>query len=155
FAACSANSGSDTFQEATGASDNSGGQGGFDLGLGGHGAGAADGGILMQEPKCVGVDPNIDNDGDGWTGAQGDGNDCTNQMYPGAQDYRGNSIDEDCNGGKDDNPTNCVGASNLASTDPIDGAKAMGLCKVAQGDGWGLVSAQYVTADGQPLDQYD
>ncbi len=133
-----------------------GGQGGDGGGIdfGGSGGGTG-GGPLKQEPKCEGVDPNIDSDGDGWSGAQGDCNDCTLQMNPGAQDYPGNNIDEDCNGAKDDNPTNCDGALNLASADPMDGARAMGLCKIAQGQSWGVVSAQYITADGQPLQNYD
>ncbi len=125
--------------------------GGIDFG----GSGGAGGGPLQHEPKCEGVDPNVDNDGDGWSGAQGDCNDCTVQMNPGAQDYPGNNIDEDCNGAKDDNPTNCDGALGLASLDPMDGARALGLCKIAQGESWGVVSAQYITADGQPLSSYD
>ncbi|MFO0593556.1 MAG: choice-of-anchor L domain-containing protein [Polyangiaceae bacterium] len=129
------------------------GGGGNDINLGGSGGGT--GGPLQQEPKCEGVDPNIDNDGDGFSGAQGDCNDCTPQMNPGAQDYPGNNIDEDCNGAKDDNPTNCDGGLNLSSPDPMDGARAMGLCKVAQGASWGVVSAQYITADGQPLESFD
>jgi hypothetical protein len=141
---------------AGGGGSSVGGQGGQGGGInfGGSGGGTG-GGPLQQEPSCVGVDPNIDNDGDGWSGAQGDCNDCTPQMNPGAQDYPGNNIDEDCNGAKDDNPTNCDGPINLASPDPMDGARAMGLCKVAQGQSWGVVSAKYITADGQPLENYD
>lgn len=148
-----ANSGSTSNGGDGGSGGAVGGEGGG-ITFGGSGGGTG-GGPLMQEPKCEGVDPNIDNDGDGWTGAAGDCNDCTKQMNPGAQDYPGNNIDEDCNGAKDDNPTNCDGAINLASPDPMDGARAMGLCKMAQGESWGVVSAQYITADGQPLGNYD
>jgi hypothetical protein len=112
------------------------------------GAGA---GILGTEPPCEGVDPNIDNDSDGWTGASGDCNDCTAQMNPGAQDYSGNAIDEDCNGVDDDNLTECDASLGIDSADGFDGARAIGLCKMASDGGWGVVSAEYVRADGQPL----
>jgi len=153
-AACSA-SNPVTSATDTGGGGSNGGNGGAggDLDFGGNGG--TGGGVLMQEPDCEGVDPNIDNDGDGWTGAAGDCNDCTKLMNPGAQDYPGNNIDDDCNGAKDDNPTNCDGGLNLASADPLDGARAMGLCKIAQGQSWGVVSGQYITADGQPLSNYD
>lgn len=156
-AACSA-SNTNTGSGANGGGGSDGGNGGNGgeggLNFGGNGGGGS-GGVLMVEPKCEGVDPNIDNDADGWTGAAGDCNDCTAQMNPGAQDYPGNNIDDDCNGAKDDNPTNCDANLALASADPMDGARAMGLCKVAQGQSWGVKSAKYITADGQPLQSYD
>jgi hypothetical protein len=152
-AACSANKPPSSGQGGGGGSSSSnGGEGDDEISFGGNGQG---GGPLQQEPPCEGKDPNSDNDGDGWTGAAGDCNDCTPQMNPGAQDYPGNGIDEDCNGADDDNPTACDGALDLASPDPLDGARAMGLCKMAQGEGWGVVSASYITADGQPLQQVD
>jgi hypothetical protein len=136
------------------ANNGGGGAGGGDGGLfGGDGGGA--GGPLQMAPDCTGVDPNKDNDGDGWSGAQGDCNDCTKQMNPGAQDYPGNGIDEDCNGTADDNPTNCDAKLDLQSPDPMDGARAIGLCKVAKDKAWGVVSAKYITADGKPLEGVD
>lgn len=128
------------------------GNGGDEFSFGGNGAGT---GVLQQEPTCEGVDPSLDNDADGWSGAAGDCNDCTPQMNPGAQDYPGNNIDDDCNGAKDDAATDCDGSLSLASADPLDGARAMGLCKLAQGESWGVVSARYITADGQPLEGFD
>lgn len=113
------------------------------------------GGALETEPKCEGKDPNIDNDGDGWTGAAGDCNDCTDKMNPGAADFPGNNIDEDCNGTKDDNPTDCDANIGVESGDAMDGARAMGLCKVGDDQRWGVLSAQYITADGQSLSAYD
>lgn len=113
------------------------------------------GGILTSTPPCGVTDPNADNDGDGYTIADGDCNDCTRQMNPGAFDFPGNGVDEDCSGTPDDTPTNCDGALNVASTDAVDGAKAIGLCKMASGKGWGLVSARYATADNQPLASFD
>lgn len=122
--------------------------------FGGSGSGEG-GGPLLVEPPCDGVDPGLDNDQDGWTGAAGDCNDCTRMMNPGAQDYPGNAIDEDCNGAKDDSPVTCDGSLAVDSADPMDAARAIGLCKVAQGQSWGVVSAKYVTADGQPLESFD
>lgn len=130
-----------------------GGGDGGDL-FGGSGAGAG-GGPLVVEPACEGVDPGLDNDGDGWTGGAGDCNDCTRMMNPGAQDYPGNGIDEDCNGPADDEPVLCDGSLSVLSPDPMDGARAMGLCKIAEGPRWGVVSAGYITADGQPLEGFD
>ena len=151
---CGATNGGSVITGGGGAAVGGGGGEGGGIDFGGSGGGTG-GGPLTQEPKCEGVDPNLDNDGDGWSGAQGDCNDCTPQMNPGAQDYPGNNIDEDCNGAKDDNPVDCDGALNLASPDPMDGARAMGICKVAQGQSWGVVSAKYITSDGQPLENYD
>jgi hypothetical protein len=40
---------------------------------------------------------------------------------------------------------------SLASSDPVDAAKAIDICKVSSGESdWGLVSAQWVMADGLP-----
>lgn len=152
--ACNANNPTQTTQGGgSGGHDGVGGSGGDDISFGGSSTGG--GGPIKVEPPCEGKDPNIDNDGDGWSGAQGDCNDCTPQMNPGAQDYPGNNIDDDCNGAKDDNPVLCDSGLSLTSADPMDGARAMGLCKVAQGQSWGVLSATYITADGQPLSSYD
>jgi hypothetical protein len=89
-AACSASAGNNEFDDkdddgSTGDSSNTGG----DLGISGGGPmpGGPDDGVIKVAPKCDGVDPSLDNDGDGWTGAAGDCNDCTKEMNPGAQDY--------------------------------------------------------------------
>ena len=156
-AACSATKSSSQFDDSGtgGGSDGStaSGTGGIDLSTSSSsGAGA---GVLGEEPKCDGISPDVDNDGDGFTGAQGDCNDCTAQMNPGAYDYPGNNIDEDCNGAKDDEPTHCDMNLPVGSTDAMNGAQALDLCKIQQGAAWGVKSADYVTADGQPLTNYD
>ncbi|NUQ74230.1 MAG: hypothetical protein HUU21_11795 [Polyangiaceae bacterium] len=155
-AACTASAGDNKFNDDDddGSTSNSGASSSGDLGITGGGTtGGADDGVIKVEPKCDGIDPSIDNDGDGWTGAAGDCNDCTKEMNPGAQDYAGNNIDDDCNGAKDDNPTLCDGALPLDASNPQDAAKAMGLCKMQGGDPerWGLISAQYILADGTPF----
>ncbi|EYF08485.1 choice-of-anchor L domain-containing protein [Chondromyces apiculatus] len=127
-----------------------GGAGGGEIDLTTSSTGTGAGGPLTEEPPCEGMDPNADNDGDGVTGAAGDCNDCTTQMNPGAMDYPGNSIDEDCNGFVDDDPANCDTGLPVAA-DARTGARAMDFCKDSDGTSWGVVSAEWVTADGQPL----
>jgi hypothetical protein len=156
-AACSASAGDNEFEDKDDDNDTTGNTGntGPDLGIttGGTTTGGADDGVIKVEPKCDGIDPSLDNDADGWTGAAGDCNDCTKEMNPGAQDYPGNNIDDDCNGAKDDNPGTCDGALPLEASNPEDAARAMGLCKMQGGDPerWGLISAQYIYADGTPF----
>jgi hypothetical protein len=116
--------------------------------------GNGDGGILTVEPSCQNNDPGADSDKDGWTVGDGDCNDCTVQMNPGAYDYPGNNIDEDCNGGKDDEPAGCDKGLPLDGNNPMDAAKSIGLCKFTQAGAtgknkiWGVISAKYVFADG-------
>lgn len=154
--ACSATGGTGEFKPTTGSgggnttlSTGTDGQGGIDIGLGG----SSGSGVI--NPPCDFKDPAGDHDGDGFTVADGDCNDCSVAMNPGAQDFDGNSVDEDCDGAADNNPTACDGALAVGSNSANDGAMALGICKMAMGKSWGLVSAQYVTADGQPLDNYD
>jgi hypothetical protein len=45
----------------------------------------------------------------------------------------------------------CDSGLAVDSADAMDAAKAIGLCKVSNGTGWGVVSAAYTTSDGQPL----
>lgn len=151
---CSAtNSGSSGFANGGqgGAHATGDGQGGSDLTVGGGSGGSKGNGILTEAPPCEGVDPSIDNDGDGFTGADGDCNDCTAQMSPAGYDYPGNGVDEDCSGTPDDTPGSCDGAIPIDATDPLDGARAMGLCKPADGVRWGIKSARWITADGNLL----
>jgi hypothetical protein len=155
--ACSATKGTGEFQTSstsggggdTTLSSGTDGQGGLDLGVGGSS------GSGPINPPCDFKDPSGDHDGDGFTVADGDCNDCSVAMNPGAQDFAGNGVDEDCDGTADNNPTACDSGLDVASNNATDGAKALGICKMATGKSWGLVSAQYVGADGQPLDNYD
>jgi hypothetical protein len=117
---------------------------------GGTGGGSAGfGGKLNQTPPCTKTDPNVDADGDGFTPGQGDCNDCSAQMNPGAYDYPGNGVDEDCNGIPDDEPTGCdTQTYDVGYGDPEVAARAIGICRKASATSWGLVSARYTTADG-------
>lgn len=113
-----------------------------------------------SQNDCI-TDPNADEDGDGFSVAQGDCNDCDPNVNPGAievidmePDMMGNipdPADEDCDGAIDNVPPPCDGALAIDNTDPLSGAAAMGLCKVAQdATDWGIVSANYVRANGSP-----
>jgi hypothetical protein len=71
---------------------------------------------------------------------------------PDVMDVPGNGKDDDCDGQIDNAPANCDGAiTDVADNDPMDGARAIGLCQISDGNSWGVVSAAYVMADGTPL----
>jgi hypothetical protein len=109
-----------------------------------------------------------DHDGDGYSYNQGDLRDCDPSVNPGAYDFPGNGIDEDCDG----TPDNAVGTYNagtpgqpvwqtrcdttlaLTSSNAFDHAKAIDLCQTttlnATGPArkWGVIEASLVQADG-------
>lgn len=67
-----------------------------------------------------------------------------------AFDYPGNGRDEDCEGGDSPLEDPCDGPLLIQSADPLDGARALGLCRVTTEDSgeWGVLEARYTTADG-------
>jgi hypothetical protein len=118
-------------------------------------------------PNC-GNDLADDGDGDGWTGSQGDCNDCDVNVNPGAievlavADADGGlpePADENCDQQVDNVPDSCDTTLLIDDTNAMSGAKAIGLCQVASADGtkgspgyaWGVISAKYVLANGMPL----
>ena len=94
----------------------------------------------------------VDHDGDGWTYQQGDCRDCDATINPGAFDFPGNGIDEDCSGVADD-ANNCDGSLALSSSNPMDYAKAMGLCQTTTAGAtgaqkkWGVIDSKLVQAN--------
>jgi len=98
--------------------------------------------------------PGDDWDQDGWSTAQGDCNDCDRNANPGAYDVPGNGVDEDCSGVPDDEPSHCDQGLELAANDPLDAARAIGICRmtsanpVPQKRTWGVISAEWQQADG-------
>ena len=92
--------------------------GGTGSGNGGNGSGGGTGG------PCTSTDPNLDVDGDGYTGAQGDCNDCDASINPGAVDANG--MDYDCDGMVDDHSV--CDAGLVGMTDAASMAKAMDFC---------------------------
>jgi hypothetical protein len=93
-----------------------------------------------------------DYDGDGYA-LKDDCNECNTSINKGAHDIPGNGIDEDCSGTPDDEEVDCDGNIDLETTNPFDGAKALGLCKKADPTGreWGVIEAKWVKPDGKAL----
>jgi hypothetical protein len=101
--------------------------------------------------------PNQDQDGDGWTIAQGDCNDCDPLVNPGAIDvlHAGADggapyyTDDDCDGVAGDVGP-CDTGLALADVDPADAAKALDLCRTttATARTWGVLSSAYTRASG-------
>lgn len=113
---------------------------------------------------CIGLGPaatcaicykdDKDHDGDGYSYADGDCMDCvaepgltTDFINPGAFEVPGNGIDDNCNGEIDEEPV-CDTGLAMASANPFDYAKAMGLCEIQPPPGrWGVTEAKIVRSD--------
>lgn len=146
-----------------GSSENSTGKGGSasvssssssgDIGFGGQGGAGGGGGSIIN---CTPKGPDDDVDGDGYTPNEGDCNDCDKSRNPNSVEVLtpmgGTPLDENCDGNVDEDPNPpCDGALDLDSLEPLDGARAVDLCKMSTSVAdWGVVSAQWVMADGSP-----
>jgi len=109
--------------------------------------------------NCNGmVDEDIDADGDGYTTCAGhdccDSTECSNpaEVNPGAYDYPGDGVDNDCDGMVDNAPLLCDQALSSGSSNAADYAKAMEICQTTtMADPlrhWGLIDAKLTLADG-------
>jgi hypothetical protein len=94
----------------TGGGGNNGGGGG--TGTGGNGA------------PCNQTDPNKDGDGDGYTPAQGDCNDCDPNINPGAVNIPGDPTQYDCGAGNN----GACDAMATGKNDPTSIAQSIELC---------------------------
>jgi hypothetical protein len=158
-AACSAsNSGGNNFGSggaggagATGSNGAGNGTGNGNLGGGftGSGGSSSSGGMTCNHAD------DEDGDGDGWTHAQGDCNDCDPNVNPGAievinSDPKAAPSDEDCDGMVDNVVTDCDANIALGDVDPMNGAKVIELCQTATANDkkWGVLSAKYTGANG-------
>ena len=117
---------------ATGGTGAAGGSSGTSSAVAGGGSGPTlDPGALTAgtggETVSCASQPNVDRDGDGFTPAQGDCNDCDAVVNPGAYDFPENKVDEDCSGKADDEVEDCESMLDIAGDDPWDGARALGL----------------------------
>lgn len=95
-----------------------------------------------------------DHDGDGYAFADGDCKDCDPLINPGAFDFPGNSLDEDCSGTADDEPAACDVGLVFNTSDPKKYAQAMDLCRfpnpsaVGKNKTWGVLTSGLVQANG-------
>jgi hypothetical protein len=154
--------GSNTDGGTGGTSDTNGGSAGsvpIDIGNGG-----------TSSSLCVAGE---DADGDGWTTEQGDCNDCDKLVNPGALDVvnyvldaDGNptadvaetQVDEDCDGTPTDPaaPASCDEGLGPKIGDPLDAARAIGLCNVGVAENpddprdrkWGVIAASFSNING-------
>jgi hypothetical protein len=116
------------------------------------------------DDDCDGeVDDDEDLDGDGWGACAGDccdadGEACfaPEKVNPGAVEYVGNDVDDDCDGQKDEAPVACDEGLKSDSADPLDYARALDLCSFTEESPadpkdrrWGVISAKFTLADGK------
>ncbi len=169
--ACSANSNSGG-TGGSGAAGGTGGQGGSTASTGGGQSNGGAGGLFETGPtgaggsssNCVGS-ADDDQDLDGFTPNQGDCNDCDVNVNPAAVEVLtdmggggggsgpGVPSDEDCDGLIDDADPDLMACDTNLAVDgtPMDGARAIDLCKTAVGlKDWGVLEAHWVMADGSP-----
>jgi hypothetical protein len=126
------------------------GDGDPEVGGGGPG-GAPGGGGAGGSEACVSP-PDEDNDQDGWTGEEGDCDDCEAAVNPGAVELQtlpgDEAFDDNCDGEIDEVP-NCEPDSNNVAVTPLIAAHTIELCDDAADDlDWGLLETRFVRADG-------
>jgi hypothetical protein len=103
---------------------------------------------------------NIDHDGDGYSYQEGDCLDCDPQTNPGALDFPGNGLDEDCSGVADDEPKDCDVGLALNTNDPKNHARAIDLCRFSTDPAsgaaktWGVVESRIVQANTTSAPNY-
>ncbi|MFT3775536.1 MAG: putative metal-binding motif-containing protein [Minicystis sp.] len=172
-AACSAGGGGNVFTSSS-TGDNQGGSGhGGKAGTGATGNGGEGAGDINISTSGSGTStgsgstcahpPDVDGDGDGWTGNEGDCNDCDPNVNPGAIEVVASDpsmapADENCDGMVDNVEPTCDDNLALADTDAQNGARALDLCKFTVDNPadkkqktWGVISSQYVRANGTPF----
>ena len=139
---------------STGATVTTGSGQGGDIGFDGGPAGTGSGGMA---PTCTpgGMDDDVDSDG--FTPKQGDCDDCDPFSNPNSLEVIATdgsaAKDENCNGTLDEVTPQvlCDQGIDVADLDPMMVPKAVELCKISSGPkDWGVVSAQWVLADGSP-----
>jgi hypothetical protein len=114
------------------------------------------------DEDCDGTADNPpDQDGDGWTICDGDCCDdplqgCADPalVNPGAIEFPGNQVDDDCDGTVDNPTPACDGTLAANSSSALDYARAMDLCQTTTETApigqrsWGVISAQFLLPDG-------
>ena len=97
---------------------------------------------------------NFDHDGDGYTGLDGDCFDCDVTINAGAFDVV-DTLDNDCDGTADNEPVDCDAALSLTSTNILDHARAIDLCRDTTDGAMGSSRTWGVIASGSDLVQAD
>ena len=116
-----------------------------------------DGGELELDAGACENEPGEDHDGDGFVLEQ-DCDDCNSQINPGAYDFPGDGVDDDCSGTADDQPLDCDDDIALDTSDPWDAVRALGVCSKPNPSGgsarsWGVLDARFVKPDGSELSE--
>ncbi|HEY8377373.1 MAG TPA: MopE-related protein, partial [Nannocystis sp.] len=132
----------------------------------GLGYGPCEGAILPADEVCGNgvdddcdgtVDEDTDADGDGWGVCSGDccdvpGAACLEpqRVNPGAYEFVGNAVDDDCDGMIDEAAPACDEGLQSDSSDPLDYARALDLCQTTTEDPedpkdrtWGVISGKF------------
>jgi hypothetical protein len=103
---------------------------------------------------------NDDYDQDGFPVAAGDCNDCDVNVNPGAievatdpMDADAKPADENCDGDIDEAAVLCDADIPITATQGVEAAAALELCQQtsASGPAWGVISANFVRANGTPM----
>lgn len=164
----SGGSGSDIFGGGGSSSDIFGGGGsdGDSFGGFGGGAGAGSSGFSGSSGSADACEDTCDSattdcDGDGWLVSQGD---CCDKVgpcgqtpalqNPGAVEYKGDGVDNDCDGFFDETEKPCDYELSSSPNDAFEYLKALDLCQFTQKNvsieqrKWGVISAEFTTADG-------
>ncbi len=118
-------------------------------------------GSVDRDRNCDGIMGNIyDTDGDGWTICQGDCCETVDQcpvpkeVNPGALDFAGDGIDDNCDGTADNGVASCDAGLVSNSSNAVDYAKSMELCDATTENPplvqkkWGLISASLLLTNG-------
>lgn len=116
------------------------------------------------DDDCNGeVDEDVDADGDGWGVCSGDccdvaGGECFDpeKVNPGAFEYVGNRVDDNCDAAVDEAADACDAGLASDSKEPLDYARALDLCTFTEESppdpkdrSWGVISAKLSLADGK------
>ncbi len=163
-AACSTDDASVFKGDGGNASSSSGvgGGGGSSSGIGGGSAGfdPGEGGNTSSGGTPCNAGPDEDQDQDGFSINEGDCNDCDPNVNPNAIEVQtgggqggaggtGEPADENCDGQVDEPAEVCDTNLTVDTADPMDGARAIGLCKVSTAaDEWGVADAQWTLPAG-------
>jgi hypothetical protein len=99
---------------------------GADLGSSGVGGNGPSVDAGAPPPTCTVTDPSKDMDGDGYTPAGGDCNDCDPLINPGAVNIPGDPISYDCSG--NNNPPASCDTANTGKNDPTSLTQSIELC---------------------------